>query len=177
MAEFDRRDLLAGLTLAGTALAATAGAASRAAAAGPRDLDFRTVKKDAELACVYHCDFGDPARIGLMLANIGNHLAIYDHDPKRLRIVVVANAAGVKPLLTDLGGTPWEMAPVPPDLFQRYQELGKHGVETLVCRFTLKRNNIDDALVRPDGFVKLVASGVATVAALQAQGFAYVKTG
>ena len=39
-------------------------AASRAAAA-PDKLDLSSLKKDTDVACLYHCDFGDPARYPL----------------------------------------------------------------------------------------------------------------
>jgi uncharacterized protein len=41
---------------------AAAGAGAKAASAAPQGLDMEKLKKDADVACLYHADFGDPAR-------------------------------------------------------------------------------------------------------------------
>jgi len=171
MAEIGRRHLLGGLA-AGGGLVAT-----KAVLAKPQTIDMADLRKDADVACVYHCDFGDPGRVGQMITNINNHLSIYDHDPFRIKIVVVAHGQGIKPFLNDLEGTPWSKDAVSPDLFARYEALSKFGVEIYLCQITFKNNKIDLTKVRTEPFIKLVASGVATVAALQSKGFAYLKVG
>lgn len=173
MDEIDRRALIGTLALAGSALAA------ETARAAPPMLDMKDIKKDTDVACVYHCDFGDPARIRQMTTNINNHLSIYDYDPFKAKIVVVAHAQGVKPLLVDLEGTPWakEKEQYDATLFQRYEDLAKFGVEVYLCQITFKNNKIDLAKARTAPFIKLVASGVASVAELQGKGFSYIKVG
>ena len=171
MAEIGRRHLLGGLA-AGGGLVAT-----NAVLATPQTIDMADLRKDADVACVYHCDFGDPGRVGQMITNINNHLSIYDHDPFRIKIVVVAHGQGIKPFLNDLEGTPWSKDAVSPDLFARYEALSKFGVEIYLCQITFKNNEIDPAKARAAPFIKQVASGVATVAALQGKGFAYLKVG
>lgn len=42
-----------------------------------------------------------------MLSNINNHLSVYEFDPMRIKVVVVAHGAGLKFFLSDLAGTPW----------------------------------------------------------------------
>ena len=84
MTDIARRHVLTGLAVAGGALAA------QAATAQAQLLDRKAVKKDTDIACVYHCDFGDPARVGQMITNIDNHLSVYDYDPFKAKIVVVA---------------------------------------------------------------------------------------
>ena len=118
------------------------------------------IKKDVDVACAYHCDFGDPGRIGQMITNINNHLSIYDHDPFRIKIVVVAHGQGIKPFLGDLEGTPWSKDAVPPDLFARYEALSKFGVEIYLCQITFKNNEIDPAKARTGPFIKQVARGL-----------------
>ena len=66
------------------------------------------MKKDTDFACIYHCDFGNPDRFGQMLTNINNHLSVYEFDPMRIKIVIVAHGAGLKFFLEDLTGTAWE---------------------------------------------------------------------
>ena len=172
MSGIDRRDVITGLAVAG-ALSAQAGAA----AAQPGMLDMRAVKKDTDVACAYHCDFGDPGRVGQMITNIDNHLSVYDYDPFKAKIVVVAHGQGIKPFLDNLEGTPWAKETPAPELIERFRGLAKLGVEVYLCQITFKRNKIDLAKARTDAFIKLVPSGVATVAELQGKGFAYVKVG
>ncbi len=171
MTDFDRRHVMGGIVLGGGILAATG------AIAEPPVIDPATIKKETEVACAYHCDFGDPARIGQMLGNINNHLSAYENDPFKLKLVVVAHAAGIKPFLTDLEGTPWSKEQFPAEIFERFDGLAKLGVDVLLCRITFVRNKIDLSKARVAPFIKLVPSGVATVAALQSKGFAYVKVG
>ena len=134
-----RRDVVAALAVSGAALAATR------AAAAPGTLDLKTLKKDAENACVYHCDFGDPVRFSTLLRNMNNHLSIYEFDPFKIKLVIVAHAAGLKFFLADRSGTPWEKDQIDPELFQRFAGLTKYGVEAYLCQITYKTNNIDPA--------------------------------
>ena len=151
-------------------------AASRAAAA-PDKLGFAALKKDTDIACLYHCDFGDPARFGQLLTNMNNHLSVYEFDNMRVKLVIVTHGAGVKFFLDDLAGTPWANDKIDPDLYKRFTGLSKFGVEAYLCEITFKRNNIDLGKAKKDSFLKFVPSGVATVAELQSKGFAYLKVG
>jgi intracellular sulfur oxidation DsrE/DsrF family protein len=170
MTTLSRRSLVGGLAVGG-------GLVATAALGEPKRLEIDQLKKDADTACVYHCDFGDPKRLQQMAGNISNHLSVYDADPFKLKIVVVAHGSGIKPFLKDLEGTPWSDSPMPPEIFQRFQDLSKSGVEVYLCQITFKHNKIDLAKARSDDFIRLVPSGVATVAALQGKGYAYIKAG
>ena len=172
MTETTRRNVIAALAAAGSAVAI-----STTTQAQGRMLDMKTVKKDTDIACLYHCDFGDPARVGQMITNIDNHLSVYDYDPFKAKIVIVAHGQGIKPFLDNLEGTPWAKETPDPALFERFKTLAKLGVEVYLCRITFKRNKIDEEKARNDAFIKLVPSGVATVAELQMKGFAYLKVG
>src|SRR5262245_54658267 len=97
-----RRKFIGALAVSGATLAA-----SRVGAA-PGNLDMAALKKDTDFACIYHCDFGNPERFGQMLTNINNHLSVYEFDPMRIKIVIVAHGAGLKFFLEDLSGTAWE---------------------------------------------------------------------
>ncbi|MGE5097500.1 MAG: DsrE family protein [Betaproteobacteria bacterium] len=129
----------------------------------------------ASLALCVQAAPGDPVRVvyhmneGVehapqMLRNVRNHLTA---DPKA-KIVVVAHAAGVDFLLRDAkdkNGNPFEVT---------VQDLVSKGVEFRACAYTLKVRNIDPKNVIEDA--KLVPSGVAEVARLQAQeGYVYLK--
>jgi len=166
-----RRRFLGALAVSGATLTATK------VGAAPDKLDLAALKKDTDVACAYHCDFGDPARFGQLLTNMNNHLSAYEFDTLRVKLVLVAHGAGIKFFLNDLEGTPWAGQPVDPDLYKRFVGLTKFGVEAYLCEITYKRNKIDLAKTRPDSFLKFVPSGVATVAELQGKGFAYIKVG
>jgi intracellular sulfur oxidation DsrE/DsrF family protein len=171
MSTTSRRGFLGALAVSGATLSATK------LGAAPDSLKFSDLKKDTDVACLYHCDFGDPRRFGQMLTNINNHLSVYEFDPFKVKIVVVAHGAGIKFYLEDLSGTPWENDKIDPELYTRFAGLTKFGVEAYLCEITYKRQKIDMAKTRKDAFLKYVPSGVATVAELQTKGFAYLKVG
>jgi intracellular sulfur oxidation DsrE/DsrF family protein len=171
MTSTSRRRFIGAMALSGAALAAARGHAA------PEKLDLAAVKKDTDVACVYHCDFGDPQRFSQMLTNINNHLSVYEFDPMRVKIVIVAHGAGIKFFLTDLAGTSWENDKIDADLYKRFIGLTKFGVETYLCQITFTRQKIDLAKARTDKAIRLVPSGVASVAELQGKGFAYLKVG
>lgn len=167
----DRRNLL-------TALAAGGALAAGSLAAQAKELQLSELKKDTEVACLYHCDFGDDHRYSAMLRNINNHLSVYNFDPFSTKIVIVAHSNGIKYHLKTLAGTPWEKAPpIDPDLAKRMDALAQYGVEVYLCKITFKSLNLDVALAKDASYVKLVPSGVATVAALQSKGYSYLKVG
>jgi intracellular sulfur oxidation DsrE/DsrF family protein len=173
MTDIDRRYLLTALAAGGVVAAGTV-----SAQAAPQALTFADLKKETDLACLYHCDFGDDNRYSAMLRNINNHLSVYNFDPLKIKIVIVAHSAGIKYHLKSLDGTPWaKQSPLDPELAKRMDGLGKYGVEVYLCQITFKSLKIDTALTKDAPYIKLVPSGVATVAALQSKGFAYLKVG
>ena len=171
MSNTSRRGLLGALAVSGATLAA-----SRVAAA-PAKVDFSQLKKDTDVACLYHCDFGDQKRFGQLLTNMNNHLSVYEFDTMRVKLVLVTHGAGVKFFLDDLSGTPWAKDEIDPELYKRFVGLTKFGVEAYLCEITFKRNKIDLGKAKQDSFLKFVPSGVATVAELQSKGYAYLKVG
>jgi uncharacterized protein len=170
MTEFNRRAVIGGAALAGAAISAST------LAAAPAITPLSNIKKEAEVACLYHCDFGDPARFNQMLQNISNHYAVYG-NPLDIQIGIVAHAAGLKFFLTSLETTVWKDQPVDPQFFQRVSDLAKNGLTVYLCNITFERQKIDRDLAREADFIKFVPSGVATLAALQTKGFAYIKVG
>ena len=166
-----RRNFIGALALSGAAIGATR------VSAAPAKLNLSDIKKDTDVACLYHCDFGDPQRFSQMLTNINNHLSVYEFDPMRVKLVIVTHGAGIKYFLADRAGTPWEKDQIDEDLFKRYVGLTKFGVECYLCEITYKRNKIELSKTRDDASLKFVPSGVATVAELQSKGFAYLKVG
>lgn len=167
-----RRDFMGALAASGAVLATSA-----SAQAAPAQLDLGRLKKDTDVACLYHCDFGDPQRFSQMMQNMLNHYSTYEFDAMRLKLVVVAHGAGLKFFLDDLAGTPWEKETIDPDIYKRFTGLSKYDAEAYLCQITYTRLKIDPAKTKKDAFLKYVPSGVATVAELQTKGFAYLKVG
>ncbi len=171
LSKTSRRGFIGALAMSGAAIGA-----SRVVAA-PAKLNLSDVKKETDVACLYHCDFGDPARFSQMLTNMNNHLSAYEFDPMRVKLVIVAHGAGIKFFLADRSGTPWENDKIDEDIYKRFVGLTKFDVEAYLCEITYKRQNIDMAKTRDGAYLKFVPSGVATVAELQSKGFAYLKVG
>lgn len=167
-----RRQIIGAMTATGAVIAAT-----RVASGAPAVLDLSAIKKDTDVACLYHCDFGDPQRFSQMLQNMLNHYSAYEFDTFKLKLVVVAHGAGLKFFLNDLSGTPWANEKIDPDLYRRFLGLAQYGVEGLLCQITYQRLKIDPTKTKTDAALKFVPSGVATVAELQARGFGYLKVG
>ena len=113
---------------------------------------------------VYHMNEGID-KAPQALRNIRNHLTA---DPKA-KIVVVTHAAGINFLLKDAkdaNGNPFEVT---------VQDLVSKGVQFDVCAFTLQSRNLDPKTAVIEE-AKIVPSGVAEVARLQAQeGYVYLK--
>ena len=170
MTAFDRRTILGGVTLAGAALA------SRAQAA-PATLALKDIRKEADAACLYHCDFGDPPRFVQMLTNISNHYSAYDNDPFAVQLAIVAHGQGVKFFFENLDGTTWKDEVMVPQIFPRVADVAKNGLKVYLCEITFQRLKLDKEKVHKRDFIQFVPSGVATVGALQNKGFAYIKIG
>ncbi len=163
---FHRRAFLGTLAMAG---------AAPIAASASQSLKLADIKKEADNACIYHCDFGEPERYAQMLNNISNHYSAYGADPFALQLCVVAHSGGIKFFLDDLKGTHWEKETLDPTLKEKLDALSKNGLKVYLCSFTFERNKLDHSRARQEPYIAFVPSGVATIGALQNKGFAYLK--
>ncbi len=170
MTDFDRRSVVGGLTVAGLA------AVSTTANAAPSMLKLADIKKEADVACLYHCDFGETPRFAQVLNNIANHYSVYG-NPLEVQLAIVAHSSGVRYFLTDWAGSPWKDDALDPAIFERIQNVAKNGLKVYLCDITFERLKLDRGKVRTADFISFVPSGVATVAALQSKGFGYMKIG
>ncbi len=165
----DRRGLFKWLTVL-----ASLPFAQKVAGAAPPRLKMEDVKKEAQLGVVYHCDFPQEARFKAMLGNIRNHLSVYDNDPFKIKIAVVAHGHGVKFFMKDLSGSPWENEPIKiEELYSTEKDLLAYGVDFYICNITLQRLRLDPNKLHE--FTKIIPSGVGMIGHLQSQGFAYIK--
>ena len=169
MEQVTRRGLVTGLAAAGAA------GAAGIASAMPKAISVQDIKKEGDSACLYHCDFADKARQMQMLNNINNHYSVYGANPFDIQLAVVAHAGGIRYFLDNWEGTQWAKDKFDIDVFERAASLAKNGLKIYLCELTFKNNKIDKAKTRNAEFLSFVPSGVATVAALQSKGFAYIK--
>ncbi|MCX8075624.1 MAG: DsrE family protein [Aquificaceae bacterium] len=148
---------------------------NKVAYASPKKMEMSDIKKEAELGVVYHCDFPQEDRLRAMLRNIGNHLSVYDFNPTRIKIVVVAHGSGVKFFMKDLSGSPWEKENLRiQELYEEEKSLSTYGVEYYICNITLQRLKLDQSKLHE--FTRIVPSGVGVIGHLQAvEKFAYIK--
>jgi uncharacterized protein len=158
------------------AAAAAAGAAALPAMAEPAMRKLADLRKEADVACLYHCDFGDPPRFVQMVQNISNHYSVYG-NPLDIQLAVVAHGQGVKFFMESLEDTTWKDEAMVPQIFRRVQDVAKDGLQVYLCNITFERLKLDRAKARKADFISFVPSGVAAVAALQAKGYAYLKVG
>ena len=161
----NRREIIGALAASGAVLASTP---AHAPIRSP--LDLAQIKKDTDVACLYHCDFGDPQRFSQMLQNMLNHYSAYEFDTFKLKLVVVAHGRASSSSSTTAPERRGRRTTSIRELYQRFVGLTKYGVEGYLCQITYKRLNIDPAKTRKDAFLQFVPSGVATVAELQSQG-------
>ena len=171
MTLIDRRALLGSLIAAGGL------AAESASAQQPAIRPLTDLKKEADVACLYHVDYGDVPRFAQTLTNIANHYSAYGANPFDLQIVLVAHGGGVKFFMETLEGTSWQNEKDVLPEFARVEALAKNGLQVHLCNITFERQKLDRTKARKNSFVSFVPSGVATVAALQSKGFAYIKIG
>ncbi|MCX8164910.1 MAG: DsrE family protein [Aquificaceae bacterium] len=148
---------------------------NKVASGGQKRVEMSQIKRGADLGVVYHCDFPQEDRFRTMLRNIGNHLSVYDFNPMKIKIVVVAHGAGVKFFMKDLSGSPWEKETLKlQELYEEEKSLATYGVEYYICNITIQRLKLD-----PNKFndlIVLVPSGVGAIGHLQSvEKFAYIK--
>ncbi|RMH79435.1 MAG: hypothetical protein D6674_08035 [Acidobacteria bacterium] len=143
--------------------------------ASPQRLKMEEVKKEASIGVVYHCDFPQVDRFTTMLRNISNHLSVYNNDPFKIKIAVVAHGPGVKFFMKDLTGSPWEKEQLNiEELYRAERDLTVYGVDFYICDITLRRLKLDPNKLHE--FTKIVPSGVGMIGHLQAvERFAYIK--
>lgn len=119
----------------------------------------------AKQKVVYHINYNDETQLNAALGNAKNHIAAVGKENIDMKIVVHGNGVDLlKQANTNL------------DMQQKVINLKKDGVEFEVCKNTLTGKKINYKNDLFDVSEKdIVPSGVAEVAKLQQQGYAYIK--
>jgi len=144
-------------------------------------LTFSTATQAADEGAkvVYHVDFKDPTRYSATLTSINNILNYYDSELMEAEIHIVFVGYGLRFTTDDpLKGTPYAADPKlkkrQAELKGRLQSLiNTRGVIAEVCDKTRSEVNLDPKKLYQG--IQSVPSGVAKIAILQSQGFAYLK--
>ena len=128
---------------------------------------------------VYHADFADPRRFSAMLTSINNMVTYYQNELTDYDVRIVIVAHGIRFVTDDrLAGTPFATDPA---LDERRDNIkgrlaalnSVQGVKLELCDIT--RSQIELARDKLYKGVDLTTSGVARIAELQHDGFAYIK--
>ncbi|MDR9499139.1 MAG: DsrE family protein [Hydrogenovibrio sp.] len=138
-----------------------------------------TQAADEGAKVVYHVDFKDPTRYSATLTSINNIINYYESELMMPEIHLVFVGYGIRFTTDDnLKGTPY--AAKKPLLDRRDELKGRldalvnvRGVKVHLCDKTRSEINLGkDKLYE---FIDTTASGVAKIAMLQSEGFAYLK--
>jgi intracellular sulfur oxidation DsrE/DsrF family protein len=125
---------------------------------------------------VYHINYDNPQAQAGALRNVQNHINAVGKDNLDLRIVLHGNGLALLLYPDSLTNTKLKHANADDKMQATITGLKTQGVQFNVCANTLKGKNIDashDLYDVKEG--DIVPSGVAQLAILQGQGFAYIK--
>ena len=125
---------------------------------------------------VYHINYDDPKKQAGALRNIQNHINAVGAENLDLKVVMHGNGLALLLYPQSKGNTKMKMANADDQMQAKISGLKDQGIEFQVCANTLKGRKID---MEHDLYdvekADVVPSGVAQLAILQAQGYAYIK--
>lgn len=142
-------------------------------------IPFSSQAADDGAKVVYHVDFKDPTRYSATLTSINNIMNFYESELMEAEVHLVFVGFGLRFTTDDaLKGTPYEHDK---DLLERRDEfkgrldalINVRGVKVHLCDKT--RDEVGLAKDKVYEGIQLTASGVAKIAILQSEGFAYLK--
>ena len=140
---------------------------------------FNAQAADDGAKVVYHVDFNDPTRYSATLTSINNIMNFYESELMEPEVHLVFVGYGLRFTTDDaLKGTPYEHDAA---LLERRDELkgrldaliSVRGVKVHLCDKT--RDEVGLAKDKVYKGIQLTPSGVAKIAILQSEGFAYLK--
>jgi len=126
---------------------------------------------------VYHINYDDPKLQGGALRNIQNHINAVGADKLDLRVVLHGNGLALLVLPEAHSRLPgFKHANANDQMAAKIDGLRNQGVSFKVCANTLKGKKVNlESDLHDVSKADVVPSGVAELAILQGQGFAYIK--
>ena len=125
---------------------------------------------------VYHVNYDDPKQQKAALRNIQNHINAVGKDDIDLRVVMHGDGLSMLLLPEALGKVRgFKHVNAEPQIQASIDNLKIQGVRFNVCSNTVKGRKVTMDQLYDAEQADVVASGVAELAHLQAQGFVYIK--
>ena len=125
---------------------------------------------------VYHINYDDPKHEAAALRNVQNHINAVGAEKLDLKIVLHGDGLALLLYPDSKDQTKMKMANATDEMQARIAGLKQQGIQFQVCANTLTGRNIDARQHLYDvAEVDIVPSGVAQLAILQSQGYAYIK--
>ena len=125
---------------------------------------------------VYHINYDDPKHQAAALRNIQNHINAVGADKLDLKVVMHGKGLALLLYPDAMDKTKMKLANADDKMQAKVAGLKDQGIEFQVCANTLKGKKIDaDNDLYDVSQADIVPSGVAQLAILQAQGYAYIK--
>ncbi len=129
----------------------------------------------AKQKVVYHINYYDPKKQAGALRNIQNHINAVGADNLDIKVVLHGNGVALLLEPDGLEGTKMKEANATNEMQAKISGLKDQGVAFNVCANTVKGRKVDTAYIYDFSEADVVPSGVAELAHLQAQGYAYIK--
>ena len=126
---------------------------------------------------VYHINYDDPTLQTAALRNVQNHINALGAENLDIKVVLHGNGLALLLDPDSLARLPkFKHANATDDMTAKIDGLRDQGIQFQVCANTIKGRSVDQAndLYYVEE-IDIVPSGVAQLAILQAQGYAYIK--
>jgi uncharacterized protein len=124
---------------------------------------------------VYHINGGDAKQQAAALGNVQNHIAAVGADKMDVKVVLHGDGLSLLLYPDTLAETKMKTANATEEMQARIAGLKVQGVQFQVCNNTVKGRNIPLDGLYDVSDADIVQSGVAQLAILQGQGYAYIK--
>lgn len=134
------------------------------------------VAGDEKQKVVYHINYDDYKKQSGALRNIQNHINAVGYEKLDLKVVLHGNGLALLMFPDAMEGTKMKKANATDDIQAKVTSLKDQNVTFQVCANTIKgrKINAEDDLYDVEK-ADVVPSGVAQLAILQGQGYAYIK--
>lgn len=158
-------------------LAALAAIAGMTAMLAGQAIADAAVEGAAKQKVVYHINYDNPKQQAGALRNIQNHINAVGAENLDLKVVLHGNGLSLLLDPASLERLPkFKHANASQDMIAKIDDLRDQGIQFQVCANTINGRKVD--LANDLYYVEesdIVPSGVAQLAILQAQGYAYIK--